>query len=40
MAELLVGKIVSLQEMNIKWEYEITQSGKDRENWIIGRIKT
>lgn len=35
MAELFICKIASLQEMDIKWEYEIAQSGKDRENWII-----
>lgn len=35
MAEFLICKIASLQEMNIKWEYEIAQSGKDKENWII-----
>ena len=35
MAEFLICKIASLQEMNIKWEYEIAQSGKDKENWIV-----
>ena len=35
MAEFLICKIASLQEMNIKWEYEIAQSGKDKKNWII-----
>ena len=35
MAEFLICKIASLQEMNIKWEYEISQSGKDKEIWII-----
>lgn len=35
MAEFFICKIASLQEMNIKWDYEIAQSGKDRENWII-----
>lgn len=35
MAELFICKIAFLQEMDIKWEYEIAQIGKDRENWII-----
>ncbi len=35
MAKLYICKIASLQEMNIKWEYEIAQSGKDKKNWII-----
>lgn len=35
MAELFICKIASLQEMDIKWEYEIAQSGKDKENWIV-----
>lgn len=35
MAELFICKILSFQEMNIKWEYEIAQSGKDKENWIV-----
>ena len=35
MDELLICKIASLQEMEIKWEYEIAQSGKDKENWIV-----
>ncbi len=28
-------KIASVEEMNVKWDYEIAHSGKDRENWII-----
>lgn len=35
MAELFICKIASLQEIDIKWEYEIAQSRKDRENSII-----
>ena len=35
MAELFRCKIASLQEMNRKWEYEIAQSGTDRESWIV-----
>ena len=35
MIECLICKIPSLEEMNIKWEYEIAQSGKDKENWIV-----
>ena len=35
MAELFICKIASPQKMKIKWEYEITQSGKDKENWIV-----
>lgn len=34
MAELFICKIASLQEMDMKWEYEIAQSGKDKGNWI------
>lgn len=34
MADAFVCKIASLQEMNVKWDYEIAQSGDDRENWI------
>ena len=35
MAGLFICKIASPQEMEIKWEYEIAQSGKDKENWIV-----
>lgn len=35
MSELFICKIASPQEMEIKWEYEIAQSGKDKENWIV-----
>lgn len=35
MIECLICKIASLEEMNIKWEYEIAQSGKYKENWIV-----
>lgn len=34
MAELFICKIASLQEIDIKWEYEIAHSGKDKENWV------
>lgn len=34
MAELFICKIASLQETDIKWEYEIAHSGKDKENWV------
>ncbi len=30
-----VCKVPSLEEMNIKWDYEIEHSGEDRKNWII-----
>ena len=39
MAELFICKIASPQEMKIKWEYEIAQSGKDKENWIVWEKK-
>ena len=35
MAGLFICKIPSFQEMNIKWEYEIAQNEKDKENWIV-----
>lgn len=35
MDELFICKKPSFQEMNAKWEYEIAQSGKDKENWIV-----
>jgi len=35
MTELFICKIASLQEMNRKWDYEITQNGKNKENWIV-----
>lgn len=35
MGDLFICKIASLQEMNIKWDYEISKSGNDRENWMI-----
>ena len=35
MSKSFLCKIASLAEMNSKWEYEIAQSGKDRENWLI-----
>ena len=35
MTELFICKIASLPEMNIKWDYEITRSGTDKENWIV-----
>ena len=30
-----ICKVPSLQEMNTKWDYEISHSGEDRGNWII-----
>ena len=30
-------KIASVEEMNVKWAYEIAHSGKDRENWLVWR---
>lgn len=35
MVGLFICKIPSFQEMNIKWEYEIAQNEKDKENWIV-----
>ena len=35
MAALFVCKIASLQEMKIKWAYEIAQSENDKANWIV-----
>lgn len=35
MTESLICKIASLEEMNIKWEYEIAQSKNDKENWTV-----
>lgn len=34
MKEIFICKIASPQEMNVKWDYEIAQRGKDKENWI------
>ena len=28
-------KIASLEEMNLKWDYEIARAGEDKGNWII-----
>lgn len=39
MADQLICKIASLQEMNAKWEYEIAQSGKDKKNWIAWKSR-
>ena len=30
-----ICKVPSLQEMNTKWDYEISHSGEDKSNWII-----
>ena len=35
MIECLICKIASLEEMNIKWEYEIAQSGKDKATAML-----
>ncbi len=34
-----ICKIPSMEEMNIKWDYEIEHSGEDRDNWIIWKQK-
>lgn len=35
MIECLICKIASLEEMNIKWEYEIAQRGKDKATAML-----
>ena len=40
MDELFICKIASLQEMNVKWDYEIAQSGEDKENWIVWKKRS
>ena len=35
MTEFFICKIASFQEMNIKWNYEIAQREKDKDNWIV-----
>jgi hypothetical protein len=30
-----ICKIASLDELNIKWDYEINNAEEDKENWII-----
>ena len=35
MDKIFICKIASPQEMKIKWDYEIAQSRKDKENWIV-----
>ncbi len=30
-----ICKIPNIDEMNIKWDYEINHSGEDRNNWIV-----
>lgn len=35
MAESFICKIASPQEIEIKWEYEISHHEKDKENWIV-----
>ena len=39
MAGSYICKIASIQEMNTKWEYEISHSENDKENWIIWKNK-
>ena len=34
MAERFLCKTASLEEMNIKWDYEIARHQNDRENWM------
>ena len=35
MPEPFICKIASLEEMNIKWDYEIEKNEDERENWIV-----
>lgn len=30
-----ICKIASIEEMNEKWDYEISKATKDKNNWII-----
>ncbi len=34
-----ICKIPTLEEMNIKWDYEIEQHKEDKSNWIIWKAK-
>ena len=35
-----ICKIASTDEMNIKWDYEISNATTDKENWIIWEKKS
>lgn len=35
MTEHFLCKTATIEEMNMKWDYEIAHSGADRENWIV-----
>lgn len=34
-----ICKIASVQEMNVKWDYEISQATNNKNNWIIWKEK-
>lgn len=34
-----IYKIATIEEMNSKWDYEISKATDDKENWIFGRKK-
>ena len=40
MDEVFICKIASFQEMNIKWNYEIAQREKDKDNWIVWKKRS
>lgn len=40
MAEGFLCKIASLQEMNLKWDYEIAHNGEDKENWMVWKKRS
>ncbi len=39
MKDKFICKIPTLEEMNIKWDYEIEQHQEDKSNWIIWKVK-
>ncbi len=39
MKDKFICKIPTLEEMNIKWDYEIEQHHEDKSNWIIWKAK-
>ena len=39
MKDKFICKIPTLEEMNIKWDYEIEQHQEDKSNWIIWKAK-
>lgn len=39
MKDKFICKIPSLEEMNIKWDYEIEHSKNNKSNWIIWKAK-